>query len=126
MNPQPEPYVGNVFALVFACICLYYFIKAYNSPTSTKPDLDLFTLGFIESNKSARTTDVTNIRVINKITKQKPNFEVTQLYNDCVDALHSIGFKKNQAKKMTKDIFTSPNGPPENIQTFLELALKNK
>lgn len=124
MNPQPSQYIGNIFAIIFGCICFYYFIKAYNSPTHTKPNLDLFTLGFIESNNKA--TDVTNIRIVNQVSKQEYKFEPTQLYNDCVDALHSIGFKKNQAKKMAKDIFTSTDGPPENIQTFLEIALKNK
>lgn len=59
----------------------------------------------------------------NKDKEYKTIFEADQLYFDCIDALYALGVKKNEAKKITKQIFTSSK--PNTIQDFLMVALRN-
>lgn len=121
MNPQPPTYVGNLFAALFACMVLFYFIKELFNHSPTKPNCDLFTLGYIEDSNNI----IVNVR--NKTIKQtKPDFESQQLYIDCIDALCSIGMKKTEAKKKAKEVFSTMNNPPTSIQDFLMIALRNK
>lgn len=57
-----------------------------------------------------------------KNKEYKTIFEADQLYFDCIDALYALGVKKNEAKKITKQIFT--NSKPNTIQDFLMVALR--
>jgi len=118
MNPQPEPYIGELFALLFIGSVIYFFIKARIEGTTVEIS-DLFTIGYIERDNSPI------INVQQSVSKQaSPDFESQQLYVDCIDALHSIGFKKAEAKKRAKQIFSSMKNPPTNIQDFLMIALR--
>lgn len=117
MNPQPPPYIGNIFAFIFGCLMFYYFVKAYSSKETKSLDLELFTIGYLEEPKTS------TINITNNIVKQsKPNFETQQLFIDCVDALVALGIKKTEAKKRTKQIFSS-HKPPTSIQDFLMIAM---
>lgn len=121
MNPQPPPYIGSIFALIFGCVFVYYFVKAINSKETKPINLDLFTIGYIQDSTGS-TVNITN-KIIKQVEKTKPNFESQQLFMDCVDALNSIGIKKTEAKKRARDIFSS-NNPPTNIQDFLMIAMR--
>lgn len=123
MNPQPEPYIGNIVALMFFGMLVYFFFQAKREGKTIKID-DLFTIGYIENTPP---TTVVNVKkkIVKETPKPKPNFESQQLYIDCVDALHAIGFKKNDAKKRAKQIFSSTDNPPNNVQDFLMIALRN-
>lgn len=120
MNPQPEPYVGQIFALIFSAVFFYYFIKAFNNPKH-RIDLEYFTLGYIEDSNNV-TVNIKNKTV--QVKNTKPNIESQQLFIDCVDALHAIGLKKTEAKKRAKEIFTNMENPPTNIQDFLMIAMR--
>lgn len=121
MNPQPEPYIGNIVALIFFGMLVYFFFQAKKEGKTINID-DLFTIGYIED-----PTPTTTVNVQNKIVKKsKPNFESQQLYIDCIDALHAIGFKKMDAKKRAKQIFSSMTNPPNSVQDFLMIALRNE
>lgn len=113
MNPQPEPYVGNLVAFVLFCMVVYFFWKNYNT-SNNHIDFDKFTLGYIEESTPT----------INIINQSKPNFEDQPIYTDCIDALHALGMKKSEAKRKTKQIFSSLDNPPSSIQDFLMIALK--
>lgn len=115
MNPQPEPYVGNVVALIIFGMFIYYFLKAYHSQEPSQKIGDLFTIGYIE--ESTPTININN-------TVQAIDAETQPLYNDCIEALHAIGMKKSEAKKKARQIFLTSNPKPTTIQEFLMLALK--
>ena len=118
MNPQPEPYLGNIVALAIVASFFYFYIKACAEGTKINCE-DLFTIGYIEEDNAPI------INVQQSVSKQaSPDFESQQLYVDCIDALHSIGFKKAEAKKRAKQIFSSMKNPPTNIQDFLMIALR--
>lgn len=115
MNPQPPESLGQLVALLFSLLVIYYAIKAYynNPPIHIN---DLYTIGYVEESK--------NPSIINVVTN-KPNFESQQIYIDCIDALYSLGMKKSEAKRKTKEIFSSMDNPPSSIQEFLMIALRN-
>lgn len=59
MNPQPDTYVGQVFAFIFVCMVLYYAIKAYleNSGPSFS---DSFVIGhFVDEPSTVKFTRTT-------------------------------------------------------------------
>jgi flagellar biogenesis protein FliO len=114
MNPQPEEYVGKLLALMAIVVFLSYAYKTFIYGPHMKFENDLFTLGYVEPNDL-------NV-VVNQSSPAKMSIEKTQLYLDCVDALHAIGMKKSQAKTRAKEIFEEHN--PTSIQEFLMIALK--
>lgn len=117
MNPQPSEYVGNVFALLFLGLITFYAIKSYKSGYSIDiSNIDLVNIGYVERDPDKEP---------NVITVVKNNIESQQLYLDCVEALHALGFKKSEAKKKTKAIFLQMDPPPSSIQEFLSIALKS-
>jgi hypothetical protein len=120
MNPQPPIYVGQLVAVIFGVLFLFYFFKEFFNHSNQNTNQDLFTLGYIEESNNV----IVNVK--NKIIKEqaKPSFESQQLYIDCIDALHSIGMKKTEAKKLAKEIFSSSSNPPTSIQDFLMIALR--
>lgn len=115
MNPQPPEHVGQLVAIFFTLLVIYYAIKAYynNPPINFN---DLYTIGYLE--------DSHNVPIVNVVTN-KPNFESQQLYIDCIDALQALGMKKTEAKRKTKQIFSSMENQPSSIQEFLMIALRN-
>jgi len=119
MNPQPEPYLGNIVALAIVASFFYFYMKACAEGKKINSS-DLFTIGYIERD------DAPVINLQQNVSKQDaPDFESQQLYVDCIDALHSIGFKKTEAKKRAKQIFSSMKNPPTSVQDFLMIALRN-
>ena len=121
MNPQPEPYIGHIFATIFLLMVVYYFFKQVFSNKEPIHLDDLFPIGYIEDSHNM------TVNIKNKIVKEaiKPSFESQQLYLDCIDALHSLGIKKTEAKKRAKEIFSSSPNPPNSIQDFLMIAMRN-
>jgi hypothetical protein len=115
MNPQPEPYVGHIFALMFAGLVVYLTIKTYLKADSSCTN-DLFIIGYMEDSPRV----VNNIKVT---TLDKPSIESQQLYIDCVEALRALGMKKSEATRVTKRVFSS-NQIPQSVQEFLLIALK--
>jgi hypothetical protein len=116
MNPQPQPYVGDLFALLFGALICYYALKAFYKKN---PEVlsDMFVLGYIEDSAST----VNNIHISSLNSKQ--DIESQQLYNDCVEALRALGMKKSEATRVTKRVFSS-NQIPQSVQEFLLIALK--
>jgi hypothetical protein len=115
MNPQPEPYVGHLLALVFGFMFLYFAFKSYHSHNTSKPS-DLFTIGYIEESTN----------VPEQQEQKKVSAEDNPIYADCVDALKALGMKKTDAIKQAKDIFTNFDNPPRSVQDFLMIALRTK
>jgi len=116
MNPQPEPYIGQIFAAIFAGLIIYLTIKSYLAADSSSIN-DLFVIGYMEDSPRI----VNNIKVTTLDTK--PSIESQQLYIDCVEALRALGMKKSEATKITKRVFSS-NQIPQSVQEFLLIALK--
>lgn len=114
MNPQPEPYIGNLFAALFGCLVIYYTVKAFYQENSIN---DLFVIGYVaESDKTINNFHITSIE-----TKTDPQQQ--QLHNDCVEALRALGMKKSEATKKTKQVFQN-NPTLKTVQEFLLIALK--
>lgn len=115
MNPQPEPYVGNLFAILFGCLFIYYAIKAYREEDTAS---DLFVIGYVEeSNQTVNNISLTNVST-------KASLESQQLYIDCIEALRSLGMKKTEATKRTKQVFANTHPEPQTVQEFLLIALR--
>jgi hypothetical protein len=115
MNPQPVEQVGQICAILFGLVFCYYFYKSYKDTSMHRTfTSDLFTIGYVEDNPVIK-----NI-VINK----ESSFESQQLYVDCIDSLYALGFKKSEAKKRAKFIFSTFKPQPSTVQEFLTIALK--
>ena len=139
MNPQPDPIVGNFVALIIIVLVAFYTYKAYLTGKSIDLNkLDNFVIGYIEAEPTTRVVEKhfqtinnpvkvvkekTEIVRVETVIDTKPNFESQQLYVDCIDALHALGMKKNEAKKRAKFIFSTMNPAPVTIQEFLVIAL---
>lgn len=121
MNPQPDPMVGNLVATVVIFAIGFYAYKAYKyGPVIDLNKLDMITVGYVESDPRIIKK---NIKVVKKNTIEE-SIKDTQLYNDCVDALHSLGLKKSEAKKKTILIFNTAKPTPASVQEFLIIAFK--
>ena len=135
MNPQPEPYVGHLLALVFGFMFLYFAFKSYHSKNTSKPS-DLFTIGYIEESTNVpvvnvETKPIIRVKPVVKVIQQqqeqkKVSAEDNPIYADCVDAIKALGMKKTEAIKQAKDIFTNFDNPPRSVQDFLMIALRTK
>lgn len=133
MNPQPEPYIGQLVALVFALGVLYFTFKAYHSGEHINMPSDLFTIGYFEESQNVPIVNVKTqpkikvepvVKIIQQEQKKVPP-ESNPIYTDCVDALRALGMKKSEAVRRAKDIFTSLDNPPRTVQDFLMIALRN-
>lgn len=121
MNPQPDPMVGNLIATVVIFAIGFYAYKAYKyGPAIDIKNLDMITVGYVESDPRIIKK---NIKVVKKNTIEE-SIKDTQLYNDCVDALHSLGLKKSEAKRKTILIFNTVKPSPASVQEFLLIAFK--
>jgi hypothetical protein len=115
MNQQPSEYVGQLCALAFCCMFLYYAVRSYKeNKTINLNNIDCFTLGYVEESSP----------IVHVVDNTVNAFESQQLYVDCIDALHALGMKKSEAKKRAKLIFSMTNPQPSSVQEFLILALK--
>lgn len=114
MNPQPAPFVGNIFAAMIILAIVYHFVKAFHDPSRHihLKDMDLLTVGYVENSP---------VYVINN--KKNP-FTSTQLFKDCVDALGALGMKKTEAKNIATRIFNE--SIPVDVQEFLVKALRRE
>ena len=131
MNPQPHPFVGQLGVLIFVLLIVY--LSFTNKKRQFHFD-DKFTIGYILDNDPIQTfsinTDTKTTR--KKANKQIPSYLLTQektnpsinydvnLMNDCLSSLVSLGTKKTQAKKITKDIFEKYN--PKTIEDFIKFV----
>lgn len=119
MNPQPNPIVGNLLAFVLFLVFCYYCYKAFNdgNPIYLK-DIDLINIGYLQDSK-------TSTQVLNIMPAATPvnNFESQQLYIDCIETMVALGFKKSEAKRKAKFIFSTINPQPSSVQEFLNIAL---
>jgi hypothetical protein len=110
MNPQPSEYVGHLCALAFIGVFLFYAYQAYTEGrTIDLKNFDYVTIGYVEEPVKCATV---------------ASFESQQLYLDCIEALYTLGFKKSEAKKKAKLIFSSIDPQPSSVQEFLSIALK--
>lgn len=116
MNPQPPEYVGSIFAALFIIGTLFYALIAFLDDKEIKIN-DNFILGYFE--------DQPHNTTVNVVTTQSSikDFESTQLYSDCIEALYALGMKKSEAKKRAKAVFSV--AVPSSIQEFLMIALRN-
>jgi hypothetical protein len=134
MNPQPDPYIGQLISVLFFMAVLYFTFKSYHSSDSSNMPSDLFTIGYIEESTNVPVVNVKTepqikvepvVKIIQNEQKKLPP-EANAIYTDCVDALRALGMKKTEAVKRTKDIFTNLDNPPTTVQGFLMIALRNK
>lgn len=110
MNPQPPEYIGNLFAFLFMCVAVFYFINGMLSGNTI--NYDHFVIGYLDKEDHQSTT-----YIINNKSQQNP------LIKDCIEALCALGMKKTEAKKRTLSIFNG-SCPPVSIEEFLLIALK--
>lgn len=151
MNPQPDPMIGNVFAFMFVLGIMIYAYKSYLEGHSIKiHNLDNFVIGYIEDYtyvekpQRVRTKLIYNksVKVPSKKTTKKVKSAVVetettttttlppqpperdeQLYNDCINSLIALGYKKTEAKNQTKHVFDKNN--VTSIQEFIKLITIN-
>jgi hypothetical protein len=110
---HPFEFLGNVGAFViFVIVCSYAVLSYLNGNSINISNIDKVTLGYFDDPTPVIITANTN------------NFESQQLYLDCIEALKSLGMKRSEAKKITKDIFQNHNPSPTSIESFLMIALR--
>jgi hypothetical protein len=141
MNPQPDPIIGQLFALAILSMTAFYTYKAYSEGKSIDLNkLDNFTIGYLEQDyftpqviekhfhETVKPVKIikTNTETIKteRIIETKPNFESQQLYVDCIDTLVALGMKKKDAKSRAKFIFSTMDPQPSTVQEFLMIALR--
>lgn len=103
MQEQPPFILCQAFALVASLTYLYYLLN--KKPTTScciNMNEPRFQVGVIV---------------------EKPVIDKA-FYEDCVDSLKSIGFKKSQATVIAKKVFANNN--PDSIQSFISLAMQYK
>ena len=137
MNPQPDPIVGHVIAILFVCMLVIYTLQAMKQGKTTKIS-DNFIIGYLESDpivirrdnppndfdKFDPSTQPPN-PTQPKTKKKTDSIKNQPFYVDCVDALVALGMKKRDATQKTKTIFETMHPRPTSIQSFLLIALKN-
>jgi hypothetical protein len=146
MNPQPEPIVGQIGAILFIVAVIFSAIKSYfeNDGIDIKT-LDNFVIGHLEDSQVEKTVELqpiihhhnnTTVKKYTKPTKviervkvkrvveTKPDLESQQLYADCIEALVALGMKKREAKNKALFVFSTTHPQPKTIQEFLMIALK--
>lgn len=132
MNPQPDPIVGNITAIIFVLAIVFYAIKAISENNiihiSDKliigyVDADPITINEVHHHHKTIKTVQTKTKT-KKVVITKPDFESQQLYADCIDALVALGMKKREAQNKASIIFSTTNPQPKTIQEFLMIALK--
>lgn len=112
---HPYENISHIFMYLFLGLVYYYARKAYKEgKVINLHKLDLVNVGYLEDQP-----------IIQQVVETKPSFESQQLYLDCIEALHSLGMKKSEAKRKAKFIFSTMSNPPTSVQEFLMIALKN-
>ena len=114
MNQQPSPVFGQIVSLLFAAFCVYLFLaKPKNSSHGFCDRLDI---GYYDDPS-------VQVQVVNNIQPPvKKNTLNIPFYNDCVETLVALGFKKRTATSLTKTILR--DNDVTNIQDFLQIALR--
>jgi Holliday junction resolvasome RuvABC DNA-binding subunit len=139
MNPQPDPTVGNVVAIIFVLSIIFYTIQAINQ-NKTIQISDNFIIGYLESDpiiiqrndppndfeKFDPNTPKTPVPTKSKEIDSIKSIDKQPFYTDCIDALVALGMKKKEARQTTKTVFETTIPMPDNLQSFLLTALKTK
>ena len=115
MNPQPSPVFGQIVSLLFAALCVYLFLAR---PKNSSPSFcDRLDIGYYDDPSL-------QVQVVNNISQPpaKKNTLNIPFYNDCVETLVALGFKKRAATSLTKTILR--DNDVTNIQDFLQIALR--
>lgn len=130
MNPQPDPMIGHLMAVIFVAAIFFYALKAVKENKTVRFN-DNFVIGYIESSPIVVNEVHHNhktVKTIEQKTKTKikkvVDVESQQLYADCVDALVALGMKKRQAQHQATFVFSTTYPQPKTIQEFLMIALK--
>lgn len=123
MNPQPDPVIGQLVAMLVFALLAFYTYQAYkHGPVIDIKNFDMVTMGYVEADP--RVTKITKkVKVVKENTIEE-SIKDTQLYNDCVDALHSLGLKKSEAKRKALLILNTEKPTPASVQEFLLVAFK--
>lgn len=109
MNPQPSNFLPNIVVIIFVGTCIYYFLTSKQSIS-----LDNITVGYVERN-----TRPVNVVVHNDINTKKID---EKLFQECVSALHSLGYNRRSAKKLADKVFQKHD--VKTTQQFISLAFK--
>lgn len=117
MNAQSHENLGVVCAVGLFLVFLYHAVKNFRYGPHININNDLFNIAYIEKDDHVNVV-VPTVKV--KVAQPKP--QDTQLFLDCVDALHALGMKKTQAKKIAVSVFNEFN--PKSVQDFLMIALR--
>jgi hypothetical protein len=123
MNPQPDPIIGNIIALLFVLTTIFYAVKAIFE-NQTFQLSDNFVIGYIETDPIIINEVHNDHETHSAKTKQSIDWQSQQLYTDCINALVALGMKKKDAKNKTILVFSTSNPQPKTIQEFLMIALK--
>lgn len=147
MNPQPEPYVGTIFAIIFVIALVVYTIKGYYNKDNKISDK--YIIGYVDdyfepipvipNRPKVRRTTVSKPKqkvatpTTKPVTTPPPSTQVAAqpvkpqrdeaLYNDCIGCLVALGYKKTEAKNKTSDIFD--NHEITTIEQFIKLVTVN-
>jgi hypothetical protein len=114
MNEQPSAFVSGFFTLLFVATFFYFLLTLPRKKFSDK-----FTVGYIEMPAPIQVTN----NITNKTVKHVKKPIDKQLYDDCIEALRSLGHKKSYAAQKTKEIFNMFN--PSSVQEFLSIVFKS-
>lgn len=121
MNTQPPEYIGNIVAFILMAICYLSYLFSKVKPINP----DFFELGYIVENSQPMQETVVIQQPAKKVAKVKPvDFTQSQIYQDGVLALRSMGMKKSEAVSKANHIFA--HGNPSSIQEFISEAFKRE
>jgi hypothetical protein len=131
MNEQPGQLISFLALMVFLAITLYHAIVASKKPIRNKKSNDwMIPIGYVYEHKeptAIRVLEVAKVAKVPKVAKviNTPVIEKVQkstIFDDCLLALIATGYKKNDAKKITEQIFKSNN--PKTVEDFIRVAFK--
>lgn len=117
MNEQPSELVAFLALTAFILTTGYFAICESKSPAKKKKTKDwMIPIGYVYNHeKPAKVTKVAKMVEVANPVKSK-----AIIFDDCMLALMATGYKKNDAKKISENIFKSHN--PKTIEEFIRIA----
>jgi|TARA_R110000824_G_scaffold103358_3_gene245517 hypothetical protein len=131
MNSQPAEIVGQIGAFIFAILVIRYFIDGWRNPHKY-PNAwdvgDMFKLGevydeerpFYKLSPTNIMRDIDRGKKRSKPAKEKPPKPKNHaLFDDGVDLLYSLGYKKTDARKFLPSFLDEHD--PQTLQEFIKV-----
>jgi hypothetical protein len=119
MNEQPDQFYSQILMFVFVGVAAYSYFFSKKSHVN---NLDFFEIGYVMNDNVAvyEAPICTSKPASNPASKPA----LTQLQQDCIDAMIGLGMKKKEATKRMHDLFAKYQ--PKTIQEFIQVAFKHE